>query len=135
VKSSLVCVLALAGLALGSCSRSANPGCYGQPGDPRVALLDAACNTVGLKIGAAWRPRAGSTNFYVLLLRIGADGKLTEPPKVMESTPDNGDPQWGADRDEAINAVYRAQPFDVSAQLIDHSIEVRLDPRAPPYRR
>jgi hypothetical protein len=91
---------------------------------------DAACSTVGLKIAAAWHARRGSTNIYVVLVRVGPDGKLAEAPTIVESTPDNGDPQWAADRDEAIKAVYRAQPFDVSAAGLG-PMEVRLDPRAP----
>jgi hypothetical protein len=97
---------------------------------PYCSGHDAACSTVGLKIAAAWHARRGSTNVYVVRLRVGPDGKLVEPPTVVTTTPDNGDPQWATDRDEAINAVYRAQPFDTSAEGLG-VMEVTLDPRPP----
>jgi hypothetical protein len=109
-------------LALAACASRSDQHCVGN---------DAACSTVGFKIAAAWRPRPGSTNIYVVRLRVGPDGKLAAPPAMLTTPPHNADPHWFADRDEAVRAVLRAQPFDVSAAGLG-PMEVRLDPRALP---
>jgi hypothetical protein len=105
--------------------------CAGQPIEGGCEGPEGACNAVGKRIRVFWNPRRESTNVYVVRFRLGADGKLAGPPTVM--TPANGDPKWAEDRDEAIRAVYRAQPFDVAAAG-SSLIEVTLDPRWPRQR-
>lgn len=97
-------------------------------------LSQTALDALRARLMSLWNPPAGARNVEELIvhvhIKLTPNGKLAEPPRLLDSPTSN--PLFQAARDSALRAIYRGQPFDmlpVAQYDIWKELDITFDPR------